>query len=88
VTAWTIIADQVGSIVIDIWKDTLANYPPTDLDSMTGSVQPTITADDQASGATLTGWDTTIDAGDVLYFNVDSCSTIQEATLILTVTKT
>lgn len=88
ITAWTIIASQSGSIVIDIWKDTLANYPPTVGDTITASAKPTITADTDATSSTLTGWTTTITAGDVLYFNVDSVSSIQNATIILTVTKT
>jgi hypothetical protein len=36
----------------------------------------------------LTGWTTTIVAGSVLYFNVDSCSSITQATLTMKVTKT
>jgi hypothetical protein len=32
-----------GSIVIDVWKDTYANYPPTVADTITASAKPTIT---------------------------------------------
>ncbi len=31
----TLLADQSGSIVIDIWKDTYANYPPENSESIT-----------------------------------------------------
>ena len=33
ITAWYIYADQSGSIVVDMWKDTWANHPPTAADS-------------------------------------------------------
>lgn len=88
INEWTLQSDVSGSIVIDIWKDTYANYPPTVADTITGSAKPTITASNKNTSSTLTGWTTTISAGDVLYFNVDSCSTITNATLTLKVTKT
>ncbi|KKK74954.1 hypothetical protein LCGC14_2878580, partial [marine sediment metagenome] len=37
-------ADQSGSIVVDIWKDTYANFPPLDADSITASAPVTITS--------------------------------------------
>lgn len=84
----TLLADQTGSAVVDIWKDTYANYPPTVADSICASAKPTITAANKSEDTTLTGWTTSIAAGDVLYFNVDSCSTITNLVLILKVTKT
>lgn len=85
ITAVTMLADQSGSAVVDIWKDTYANYPPTAADSITAAAKPTISADDQSVDTTLTGWTTAITANDCLRFNVDSCSTITRLTLILTV---
>jgi hypothetical protein len=86
ITAVTMLADQVGSIVVDIWKDTYAAFPPTGADSITAAAKPTITADDQSVDTTLVGWTTAITANDCLRFNVDSCATITRCTLILTVT--
>lgn len=83
----TLLADQVGSIVIDIWKDTYANFPPTDADSITSATPPTISAAQKSQDATLTGWTKTINTGDILAFNVDSCATIQRVTLALKVKK-
>lgn len=85
---WTLQTDVTGSIVVDIWKDTYANYPPTVLDTITGSAKPTITSSNKNTSSTLTGWTTTITAGDILFFNVDSCSTITKVVLTLSVTKT
>lgn len=84
----TMLADVSGSIVVDIWRDSYANYPPTDADSITASAVPTISAATKSTDATLTGWTTSISAGDVLGFNVDSVSTITKLTLVLSVVKT
>lgn len=81
-------ADQSGSIVVDVWKDTYANYPPVDADSITASAPITISATTKSQDSTLTGWTTSISAGDILGFNVDSVSTITRLTIVLTVTKT
>lgn len=83
ITKATLLADQSGSIVVDVWKDSYANYPPTDADSITASAPPTITTATKSEDSTLTGWTTSITAGDVLKCNVDSCTTIQFVTLIL-----
>ena len=83
----SLLADQSGSIVIDIWKDTLANFPPANGDSITASAPPTITTDTDSEDATLTGWTTAITADDILAFNVDSVTSIQRVTLGLKVTR-
>ena len=84
----TTLADQSGSIVVDIWKDTYANFPPTDADSITASAPPTISSAQKAQDSTLTGWTKSIAAGDILAFNVDSCTTITRVTISLKVAKT
>jgi hypothetical protein len=87
ITAVTMLADQSGSIVVDIWKDTYANYPPTVADTITASAKPTITTATKSQDTTLTGWTTSIAAGDTLRFNVDSVTTITRATIALRITK-
>lgn len=81
----TMLADQSGSIVVDIWKDTYANYPPTVADTITASAKPTITTATKSQDATLTGWTTAVTAGDTIRFNVDSVTTITRLTLSLKV---
>ena len=85
---WTLLGDQSGSIVVDVWKDTYANFPPTIADVITASAKPTISATTKDQSSTLTGWTTTITAGDTLRYNVNSATTIQRATLSLKVRKT
>lgn len=87
ITKVSTLADQSGSIVIDIWKDTYANYPPTVADTITASAKPTLSAATKAEDSTLTGWTTAIAAGDVLGFNVDSATTVQRVHLLLEITK-
>lgn len=79
----TMLADQTGSIVIDVWKDTYANYPPTVADTITASAKPTISSAVKSQDSTLTGWTTAVTAGDTIRFNVDSATTITRVTLIL-----
>jgi hypothetical protein len=89
VDSWTLLADQSGAIVVDVWKDTLANFPPTDADSMCSGKEPTIAASGtNAEDTAITDWTTDdIAAGDVLRFNVDSCTSITRCTLALKVTR-
>jgi len=86
INAVTLLADQSGSIVVDVWKDTFANYPPVDGDSITASAVPTISSATKSQNSTLTGWTTSISAGDILGFNVDSISTCERVTISLKVT--
>jgi len=83
----TMLADQSGSIQVDIWKDDYADFPPTDADSITASAVPAISSATTEQDSTLTGWTTSISAGDVLRFNVDSCTSIERCTVNLKVTK-
>ena len=84
----TMLADQSGSIVVDVWKDTYTNYPPTDVDSITASAPPTISSAMKSQDSTLTGWTKAIATGSTLRFNVDSCTTIERCTLALKGVKT
>lgn len=81
----TLVADTTGSIVVDVWKDTYANYPPTVADTITAAAKPTLLSAQKYQDATLTGWTTSIAAGDFLIANVDSASGINHAILTLKV---
>lgn len=83
ITGVTLLADQVGSIVVDLWKDTYANYPATAGDSITASAKPTISGAVKSVDTTLTGWTTSVSAGDTLRVNVDSITTLTRVTLII-----
>jgi len=87
ITGVTLLADQSGSIVIDLWKDTYANYPATVADTIVASAKPTITTATKSTDSTLTGWTTSVTAGDIIRINVDSVTTLTQVTLFLTVTR-
>ena len=88
VTAWTILGDQTGSIVVDIWRDSYANFPPTVADTITGAEKPTISSATKGQDTSLNsgaGW--AVSAGDVLRFNVDSIATLTRVTVALKVVR-
>lgn len=87
ILTWTLLADRSGSIQIDIWKNTYANYPPTVANTITGSAKPRIIGAVKGQSSILTGWTTTINAGDILRFNVDNAATIRRVVLSLKVQK-
>lgn len=66
--------DAAGSIVIDVWKDTYASYPPTNADSITAAAPLTTSSAIKAKDTTLTGWTVSVAAGDTIRLNVDSCT--------------
>lgn len=86
-----LLADQTGSVVVDIWKSSFANFNPPSHpaigDSITGSSKPTITAGTSYQDTVLSGWTTGITAGDVLGYTINSASVIQRLTISLKVTK-
>ncbi len=87
ISSAVLLADQSGSIVIDVWKDVIANFPPTVADTITASAKPTLSSATNSTDSTLTGWTTAVSAGDILRFKVDSATTVQRVTLVLNVQK-
>ena len=93
ITSATLVADRAGAIVVDIWKCTYAQFDagathPVTGDKITSSTPPTITASNtKAQDTTLASWTTTFADGDLYGFNVNSCTTIQKAWLILAITR-
>lgn len=83
-----LLARQSGDLVVDVWRDAYANFPPTDADSITASAPVTLAGAAKSRDTTLTGWSKTLTTGEILRFNVDSCNTIEQATLYLKVRRT
>lgn len=82
IDSWYLTADQAGSIVIDIWKDTLANFPPTVADSIAGTEKPTLSGVAFNSDTSLTTFTRSLAPNDVIRFNVDSVATLTRANLV------
>lgn len=91
ITESTLLADQVGSVVVDVWRTTYANYlpgtHPVAADKLTASAPPTISSASKAQDTTLSGWTTALNAGDILAVNVNSAATITKVTLSLRVSR-
>ena len=68
----TLLLDQAATLSLDIWRDTYANYPPTNADTITGANEPATAAADKDQDSTLTAWTTAFAAGDIFGWNVDA----------------
>lgn len=90
ITKWRVLSIDAavtsGSIVVDVWKDTYANYPPALADSIAASAKPTLSSATKNEDSTLTGWTTAVTAGDVIGFHVDSVSTLTRVLVLLEAT--
>ena len=88
VLGWDILADTSGSIVVDVWKDSYANFPPTVADTIAGSEKPTLSSATKNQDIALSSWITALTRNDILRFNVDSASTVTRVTLSLRIKRT
>jgi|SRR3990167_1601336 len=83
---WRVVADQSGSIVVDIWMDTYAAFLAgtlADADSITGTDTPTLSSVVSNESTALTGWTRHLIKGRTLRYNVDSVATVQRAVITL-----
>lgn len=90
ITSVRLFADVSGSIEIDIWKDTYANYDPTVSqvgDSIVSLTPPALASVFKYQDTALTGWTTQFSKGDIFYFNVNSASTVTRVTLSMGVNR-
>jgi hypothetical protein len=88
ITAATCLADVSGSITIEVWKDTYANYPPVVGDKISASAPITLSSAQKSQDTTLTGWTLSVAAGDTLAFNVTGTpATVTRVHAVLTTLK-
>lgn len=91
VQSWTVYGNASGSIVVDVWRVSKATYQagtvPTVANTIAGSDLPTISAGVFGQSSALTGWSTEIQQDDFIGFNVNSCSGISIATVVLNCVK-
>ncbi len=74
ITDATVLSDLAGNCTIDIWKDTYANYPPDIADSIVGGSPPALVASDKSVDSALTGWTTSVAAGDTFLCTLSTVS--------------
>ena len=80
ITKVTLLADQAGTIAIDIKKCAYKNFPTTT--SICSSSKPTLTSAQSYEDANLKGWNTTVNPGDIIEFAVDSGTTPASVTQV------
>jgi len=72
----TVIGDQSGSIAWGVWKTNYSGAPPTSGNSIVASAPPTLSSAQKSQDSTLTGWTTSVSAGDIIGLSIDSVSTL------------
>lgn len=93
ITGWALAADQAGSTTIDVWRCTQAQFDggithPVLADSITGGSPLIMVNAASAEASTVTGWGTTLAAGDWLAFPALTAQTITRLTVVLNVVRT
>jgi hypothetical protein len=83
IRSWTLIADQSGSAQITVKKSSYAGFPTNS--SIVATAPPALSAAQNNTSSTLSGWTTSISAGDMIEFNLDSVTTCTRLTLILAI---
>lgn len=92
ITKATLLADQSGSISIEVRKCTYANFDagsthPVTGDKISASAPMTLSSAVKSQDTTLTGWTTSFSAGDIIEFYVSSAATVQRVTAALEFTR-
>jgi hypothetical protein len=86
ITGWSIIADQSGSITIDVWRAN--NAVPSSAGSLVGTGNAPSLSGAQVNSSAPVGWASTVlNANDFIAFNVSSGSSlasVQRVTVALT----
>lgn len=87
ISSVTLLADQAGSAVVDIWKVPFASYNPPSTPNVSNSIcaadLPTLASASSYQDVGLTGWTTHINANDTLAFILNSVATITRLTITL-----
>ena len=87
ITGWSILSDQSGSCVVDVWKDTFVNFPPVVGDSIAGTEKPTLATQSSNRDLSLSTWTTSVSSGDVIGFNVDSATGVTRVNVLINIIK-
>lgn len=88
-TSYELTVDTSATITIDVWKDTYANFPPDNTDTITNGHEPAISAGIKEQDTDISDWTTvTVSAGDYIKINVDANDSATKAVLTLIGTKT
>lgn len=76
IESWTLVSDVPGNLVLNIKKSTYQNYPT--FNSISGTEKPTLVSQSKNKDDGLSTWDTVLNPGDILRFEVESCDLIKQ----------
>lgn len=85
ITSATLLSKVSGSCTITVKKVAYGSYPGS-LASIVASAKPTLSSAQKSQDATLTGWTTSVTAGDVLEFTLDTVTSCLRISGLLAVT--
>lgn len=81
---WRLLAKETGSILVGLWRNSYANYPPTSADAMhIGETGPNIVAGIKNTATTANWMGATGASQDIVRVDVESSSSITMASLSL-----
>lgn len=87
ISTWTLLADQSGSITVDVYNDAYSAYG-TNTSMVGAGTKPAIASATKNQAAPASWTSTTIAAGSVIGFNVTAITTCQRVTIELTCSRT
>lgn len=94
ISAYTILGNSTGSISLDVWRCTYAQFDagvsaPTSsmslISTSTGASLPNASSATKAQSTSLSGWTTSISAGDILAVTVASISNFSQVNFSLSI---
>jgi len=68
IESWILVSDADGTLEVDLRKSTFADYP--NVTSICGGNTPKLINTNKNTDITLSGWNTTLNAGDIIQFEV------------------
>jgi hypothetical protein len=86
ITGWYLTTNPGASVTVDVWK--VSNGVPTNTNSITGTAKPSTTSSRFNSSTTLTGWTTSVSAGDYFMLEVEANDLATYINLQLVITQT
>jgi hypothetical protein len=90
VIGWSVVADQSGSIVVDIKSASISSWPATSITtaSICAADKPTLSTKKAARNKRASTWTVAVAEGDVWEYVVDSATTVTRVTVSVHVART
>lgn len=86
ITGWDVVADQAGSITVEVDKKA-GGVPNTTTDKISASSPVSLSGAQIALNGSIAGWTTAVSEDDVFGFNVTAAATITRLTVTIQITK-